>query len=118
MKKHFLLYHLVVFSHLTYEKCFPDADINADTYVQNYTILISEPKIVLSPIEIVDDMIPETDEEFTLSLMKGEDTADLNVFPSTSVVRMTIRDDDGKFHVNISFRVAWNFFMLSFLPYP
>ena len=33
--------------------------------------------------------------------MKGEDTEDLNVFPSTSVVRMTIRDDDGKFHQRV-----------------
>lgn len=70
-------------------------DINAATYVQNYTIPINETAIVLSTIEIVNDMIPETDEVFTLSLMKGEGTEDLNVFPSTSVVRMTILDDDG-----------------------
>ena len=78
---------------------FTDVDIDADTYVQNYTILINETEIFLSAITIVDDMIPETDEEFTLSLMKGEDTEDLNVFPSTSVVRMTILDDDGRYFI-------------------
>ena len=80
---------------------FPDVDINADTYVQNYTIPINEREIVLSAIEIVDDMFPETDEEFTLSLRKGEGTEDLNVFPSTSVVIMTILDDDGMYFMSI-----------------
>ena len=46
-------------------------------------------------------MFPETDEEFTLSLMKGEGTEDLNVFPSISVVTMTILDDDGKFQEGV-----------------
>ena len=46
-------------------------------------------------------MFPETEEEFTLSLMKGEGTEDLNVFPSTSVVTMTILDDDGMYFMSL-----------------
>ena len=49
----------------------------------------------LDAITIVDDAFPETDEGFTLSLMKGDGTDALNFFPAISVVTITIVDDDG-----------------------
>ena len=49
----------------------------------------------MDAITIVDDAFPERDEGFTLSLMKGDGTDTLNFFPSISVVKMAIIDNDG-----------------------
>ena len=44
---------------------------------------------------IIDDDFPEGNETFSLSLMKGEGTDTLNIFPSTSPVTVVIHDNDG-----------------------
>ena len=54
-------------------------------------------EVLLDPITIVNDMIPETNEEFTLSLMMGPEADTLNFSPLNSIVTMTIIDDDGTY---------------------
>ena len=54
-------------------------------------------EVLLDPITIVNDMIPETNEEFTLSLMMDPEADTLNVSPLNSIVTMTIIDNDGMY---------------------
>ena len=49
----------------------------------------------LDPIMINEDDFPEGNETFFLSLMKGEKTETLNIFPSTSPATVVIQDNDG-----------------------
>ena len=62
---------------------------------ETYTIARNEREVLLDPIIIVNDSIPETNEEFTLSLVKGAEADTLNDFPLNSTVTLTIIDDDG-----------------------
>ena len=78
-----------------YISTFPDGDIEVESYNRTYTIRINETEVEVDAITIVDDTIPETDEGFTLSLMKGDGSDTLNFFPSISVATITIVDDDG-----------------------
>ena len=56
---------------------------------------MNEFELSLDPIHI-DDFIPETSENFTLSLENGPGPDILNVFPTEQIVYITILDNDGR----------------------
>ena len=57
---------------------------------------IDDTSITLDPITIVNDTSPETTEQLTLSLLKGNNSETLNYFLVNTDVTLTIIDDDGK----------------------
>ena len=61
----------------------------------NYEIPINQSMIVIAPILIKDDNVPETNETLTLSLENGIGSDTLNIFPTDTVETITIIDDDG-----------------------
>ena len=61
----------------------------------NYEIPIGVDMVVIAPILIKDDKVPETNEILTLSLENGIGSYTLNIFPTDNVVMITIIDDDG-----------------------
>ena len=71
------------------------AGIDFITLNSIYPILMNEFERSLDPIHIIDDLIPETSEIFTLSLGNGPGADTLNVFPTEQVVYITILDNDG-----------------------
>ena len=70
-------------------------DFVLQSYIQAKVIHINETEVALDPIMIIDDDFPEGNETFLLSLMKGEGTDTLNIFPSTSPATVVIHDNDG-----------------------
>ena len=71
-------------------------DFRADNYEKTYWIRINETEVEIDPITIINDVIPETDEVFSISLEKGMESDTLNIFPSTSPKEITIEDNDGR----------------------
>ena len=61
----------------------------------NYEIPINQSMIVIAPILIKDDNVPETNEILTLSLENGIGSDTLNIFPTDNFEMITIMDDDG-----------------------
>ena len=62
--------------------------------MKTYMIPISDMGVQIDPITVLNDLVPETDEVFSISL--GGNPITLNVFPSTVPTEVTIEDDDGK----------------------
>jgi hypothetical protein len=69
-------------------------DITTTNYSKIYNIPINATEVPLDKITIVDDNVPETEEEFTLSLGEHDGDDDLSLILSDSVVTLTILDDD------------------------
>ena len=67
----------------------------ATNYSKIYDIPRTAVEIVLDDIAIIDDKIPETDEEFTLSLGEHEGDDELSILLSDLFLTLTIEDDDG-----------------------
>ena len=61
-----------------------------------YIFKFNDTSITLDPITIVNDTSPETTEQLTLSLLKGNNSETLNYFFVNTDVTLTIIDDDGK----------------------
>ena len=75
----------------------PGKDITATNYSN---IPRNATEIVLDSITIVNDNVPETNEEFTLSLGEHEG---LSILLSDLVVILTIVDDDGIYTRNVKY---------------
>lgn len=75
---------------------FKDGDFLVANSVHISIIKIEENAVNIDPITIIDDDLPEGIETFFLSLMKGDDSDTLNIFPSRSNATVIIIDNDGK----------------------
>ena len=75
---------------------FKDGDFVVTNSVQPIVIQIDQHTVNLGPITINDDDFPEGTETFILSLTKGDDADNLNIFPYTSNATVVIADNDGK----------------------
>ena len=69
---------------------------------------------MLDNINIVPDDVPETNEEFTLSLGEHEEDDDLSILLSDIVVTLTIVDDDGTLEIssNYTYMFSASFYCL------
>ena len=74
---------------------FFSSDFNVTEYVQTRTFDINDLEVELDPITIVDDIHPESDETFFISVMKGDQAEHLNIFPIIHPAVMTIIDNNG-----------------------